>query len=177
VEAWTLARDAHPDAIDFEPVSVDATCIPRELAQGRARSIINVLHHFPRELAAAVFEDAVRSSRGVFVAEGFERNPLMFANFAVAGLPALLANPLLSPKDRLAKAALTWFTPAALAISMWDGLVSTMRVWSEEELREMVAPFGARWRWEYGTYDYAPFGKGYYFYGVPIAAVTSASSR
>jgi hypothetical protein len=167
VEAWEGARDEQPGVIDFEPSPVDATRIPRGLAEGRARSIINVLHHFPRELATAILEDAVRGSRGVFVAEGFERNPLMFANFAAAGLPALLMNPILSPRDRLAKAALTWLSPAALAISTWDGLVSTMRVWSEDELRAMVAPFGAGWRWEYGTYEYPPFGKGYFFYGVP----------
>ena len=167
VEAWTRARNEHPGMIDFEPSPVDASRIPSELGNGRARSIINVLHHFPRDLAAAILEDAVRGSRGVFVAEGFERNPLMFANFAVAGLPALFVNPVLSPKDRLAKAALTWLSPAALAISLWDGLVSTMRVWSESELREMVAPFGAKWQWEYGTYEYPPLGKGYYFHGVP----------
>ena len=167
VAAWEHARHEQPGVIDFEPSPVDATRIPPALGQGRARSIVNVLHHFPRELATAILEDAVRGSRGVFVAEGFERNPLMFANFAPAGVPALLLNPILSPKDKLAKAALTWLTPAALAISLWDGLVSTMRVWSEDELRAMVAPFGGHWRWEYGTFDYLPFGKGYYFCGVP----------
>lgn len=166
-EAWARLRDAQPEAIDFEPASVDATRIPSALAEGRARTIINVLHHFPPELASAILADAVRGSRGVFIAEGFERNPLMFANFAAAGLPALALNPVLSPRDRLAKAALTWFTPTALAISLWDGLVSTMRVYTEEELRSMVAPFGSEWRWEYGTFSYLPFGKGYYFYGVP----------
>lgn len=166
-EAWARLRDAQPGAIDFEPGSVDATQIPPALAEGRARTIINVLHHFPPELASAILADAVRGSRGVFIAEGFERNPLMFANFAAAGLPALVVNPVLSPRDRLAKAALTWFTPAALAISLWDGLVSTMRVYTEEELRAMVAPFGSDWRWEYGTFPYPPLGTGYYFYGVP----------
>ena len=164
---WKRIRDAHPGAIDFEPSPVDATRIPPEVAGDRARSIINVLHHFPRPLATAILEDAVRGSSGVFVAEAFERNPAMFANFAAAGLPALAMNPVLSPSDRLAKAALTWLSPVALAISVWDGLVSTMRVWSEEELRRMVAPFGAEWRWEYGTFDYFPLGKGYYFYGFP----------
>jgi hypothetical protein len=167
VDAWTRARAAQPGVIDFEPSSVDATCVPAALAEGRVRSIINVLHHFPRGLASAVLEDAVRGGRGVFVAEGFERNPLMFANFAVAGIPAMMLNPILSPTDRLAKAALTWLSPAALALATWDGLVSTMRIWSEADLRAMVAPFGAGWTWEYGTYDYFPFGKGYYFYGVP----------
>ncbi len=166
-EAWELARAEMPGTIAFEAAPVDATHVPAELGDGRARSIINVLHHFPRELATSVLHDAVRGSRGVFVAEGFERNPLMFANFAIAGLPALLMNPILSPRDNLAKAALTWLTPAALAISMWDGLVSTLRVWSEADLREMVAPFGGDWDWKYGTYEYPPFGKGYYFQGLP----------
>jgi hypothetical protein len=165
--AWAKLRDAQPAAIDFESASVDATQIPARLADGRARTIINVLHHFPPALASAILEDAVRGSRGVFIAEGFERNPLMFANFAAAGLPALALNPVLSPRDRLAKAALTWLTPAAMAISLWDGLVSTMRVYSEEELRAMVAPFGGAWRWEYGTFRYPPFGVGYYFFGLP----------
>jgi len=167
VAAWEQLRRENQSAIDFEPTSVDATCIPESLGRGRVRSIINVLHHFPRELATSVLRDAVRGSRGVFVAEGFERNPLMFANFAVAGLPALLANPILSPRDNVAKAVLTYLTPAALGISMWDGIVSTLRVYSEEELREMVAPFGGDFRWDYGTYDYPPFGRGYYFQGLP----------
>jgi hypothetical protein len=173
LDAWARARDGQPGVIDFEPSSVDATHVPPALAEGRVRSVINVLHHFPRELASAVLEDAVRGAQGVFVAEGFERNPLMFANFAVAGVPAMLLNPILSPTDRLAKAVLTWLSPAAIALALWDGFVSTMRIWSEEDLRAMVAPFGATWRWEYGTYDYFPFGKGYYFYGVPSAQCVS----
>ncbi len=172
VEAWRRAREAHP-AIDFEPSPVDATNVPETLARGRARTLINVFHHFPPSLAAAVLADAVRpgpsasGSRGVFVAEGFERHPSQFANFAVAGVPALLLNPLLSERDRIAKAALTYLSPAALGMAIWDGVVSTLRVYEEEELRAMVAPFGGHFRWTYGNYRYFPHGTGYYFYGVP----------
>lgn len=167
VEAWTEAQSEWPSHIAFETSSVDATVMPDRLSRGRARTVINVLHHFSPSLVSAVLEDAVRSGRGIFVVEAFERNPLQFLNIAVVGLPALLANPVLSSKERWKKALLTWATPAALAISVWDGLVSTLRVYSEEELRAMVAPFGKGWRWEYGTFPYFPFGRGYYFYGVP----------
>ena len=165
VSAWRAASEAYPDAISFEPSPVDATRVPPALGEGRARTLINVLHHLPPPLAASVLADAARGSAGVFIAEGFERNPLQFANFALAGLPALLLNPLLTDRDRLAKAALTWLTPAALAMALWDGLVSTLRVYTEGELRRMVAPSGDRFRWVYGTYRYPPFGTGYYFYG------------
>lgn len=164
---WAELAREQPGVVDFVEAPVDATNIDPTLAEGRARTIINVLHHLPPELARGVFADAVRHGRGIFVAEGFERRPEMFVNFGAAGIPALALNPLLSKKDRLEKAALTWLTPAAISIAIWDGLVSTLRVYDEAELRAMVAPLGDHFRWEYGTYPYPPLGRGYYFYGVP----------
>lgn len=169
VEAWTALRNEHPDVVDFEASPVDATRIPASIAAGRVRCIINTLHHLPPSLAQSVLRDAVRGSAGVFVSEGFERNPLRYLSFAPAGIPALLATPLLSPRDRIAKALFTWASPLSFLVSVWDGTVSTLRVYTEDELREMVAPFGDGFRWVYGTYDYAPFGRGTYFYGVPRA--------
>jgi hypothetical protein len=171
-----ILTDLHPqpDAwrrldgpIDFVEESVDAAAIPDALARGRVRSIINVFHHFPPPLARAVLADAVKSGRGLFLSEAFERQPLQFANIGLAGLAALASNPILSRRDRLAKALLTWLTPTALGVSIWDGLVSTMRVYTEAELREMVEPISPGWTWRYGHFAYPPMGTGYFFVGVP----------
>jgi hypothetical protein len=40
-----------------------------------------------------------------------------------------------------------------------------MRVYSEEELRAMVAPLGAATAFTYGTYPIGRLGRGYYFAG------------
>lgn len=167
VEAWCQAKAEQPGVIDYVPSSVDATAIPRSLAHGRVRTVINVLHHFPPGLATAIFADAVRSSRGIFVAEPFARNPLAFASFIPVGLPALVLNPLLSKKDRMTKALLTWATPAAFAIGLWDGIVSTLREYTTDELYAMVKPFGTPFRWGHGTYEFWPLGRYRYFWGVP----------
>jgi len=166
-EAWARLRDDRPGTIDFVSEPVDATRIPEEMGRGRARVIINALHHFEPELAGAIVRGACDRSPGVFVAEGFERRLLGFAPFAAAGIPALLLNPVLTPRHNLQKALLTWLTPAAFAVSAWDGLVSTQRVYTEGELRAMVAPLGNAFAWEYGTYEFPPGGRGYYFFGVP----------
>ena len=166
---WAELARAHPGVIDYVPDPVDATAIPPALAAGRARMVVNAFHHFPPALAQAILDDAVAGARGVFIAEAFERNPLAFLSFAPAGALALAANPLLAKKDRLAKALLTWATPITLAAGTFDGLVSTMRIYSEADLRAMVARHGARFRWTYGTYRYPFGGKGYYFWGVPTA--------
>jgi hypothetical protein len=167
VDAWEAARAEHPGDIDFIAEPVDATRIPDELGKGRARTIINAFHHFPPEVARALLADAVRGSAGIFVSEAFDRNPLRFLPLAPAGIAALAANPLLARRRRLAKAAFTYLTPFALGTAVWDGVVSTLRVYSEDELREMVAPLGDAFEWEHGTYRFAPFGRGTYFFGVP----------
>ena len=167
VDAWEAARAEDPDAIDFVREPVDATRIPHDLADGKARVIINALHHFPPDLARGMLEDAVRGSRGIFVSEAFERNPLGFVSMWPAGLAALFANPLLTKKDRLAKAVMTYLTPITAGISLWDGVVSALRIYSRRDLFEMVEPFGDSFRWEYGRYDFKPLGRGMYFYGVP----------
>ena len=167
VDEWEAARAEHPGDIDFVAEAVDATRIPETLARGRARTIMNAFHHFPPEVAGELLADAVRGSTGIFVSEAFERNPLRFLPLAPSGLPALLVNPLLARRDRLAKAALTWLTPLALGIATWDGIVSTLRVYSEADLMRMVEPLGGTFEWEYGTYRFSPLGKGTYFFGVP----------
>jgi len=98
-------------------------------------------------MAGAILRDAARSSCGVFVVEGFERGPLGFAPFSLAGLPALLANPILAPRHKIAKAAMTWLSPIALGASIWDGLVS--------RCASTRRPSSARWsrraRWARAT--------------------------
>jgi SAM-dependent methyltransferase len=169
VEAWRELRDAHPGVIDFVAEPVDATKIPDALGAGRVRTVINAFHHFPPALATAILADAVATSRGVFVSEAFDRNPLQFLNFAPAALASLLAAPVLTHRDRAAKALYAWATPIALLAGTWDGIVSTLRVYREEDIRAMVAPFGGHWTWTFGTYDYPPAGRGVYFYGLPPA--------
>ncbi len=167
-KAWRALARAHPGVIEAIETPVDASEIPDAIGRGRARVIINALHHFPPALASSILVGAAKDAPGVFIAEGFERAAvpgLGFAPFALAGLPALFSNPLLAPEHKLQKMALTWLTPIALAASAWDGCVSTVRVYDEAELRRMVAPVTGM-RWTYGTWDFFPGGRGYYFHGV-----------
>lgn len=162
-EVWDALRRADPDAIGFVPASVDATAIPRDLGAGRARTIINALHHLPPALAGSVLRGACRESSGVFVAEVFGRNPLRFPTIAVPGIAALAVTPFVSPRRRLAKALLL---PVTFIAAAWDVFVSTLRMYTETELREMVAPVGEAFRWSYGTYSFPLGGRGYWFSGV-----------
>jgi len=167
VPIWADARAQRPQNIDFVEEPVDATRIPASLSEGRARVMVNAFHHFQPDLAGAILRDAVDSRAPIFISESFERDPRGAFPWIPIGLPSLFATPLLSPRDRLAKAAWTWLTPIGLAAGTWDTIVSTLRIYSPEDLQEMVAPFGQSYDWSYGTYEYAFGGRGCYFQGVP----------
>ncbi|MFO0748475.1 MAG: class I SAM-dependent methyltransferase [Myxococcota bacterium] len=167
-EEWEVLARSRPQQIDHVATPVDATAVDPSLAEGRARVIINALHHFPPSLVSAIFADAVREGRGIFVAESFGRDPRGFLVFADPGLRSLYSSPLRG-RRRLARAALVWATPAALLASLWDGLVSTMRIYTEADLRALVAPFGDAFEWHFGWYPVGRRSRGCWFYGVPRA--------
>jgi hypothetical protein len=167
VSMWEKAKREH-HGIDFIGEPVDATRISPALSRGRARTIVNAFHHFPPEMARSILQDAVAHRAPIFIAEAFERDPLGALPLIPVGIPALLASPVLSPGDRLAKAAWAWMTPVGMMMGAWDAIVSTLRVYSEQELRDLVTPFGSGYEWIYGTYDYPFGGRGCYFYGVPV---------
>jgi hypothetical protein len=52
--AWSRLRESRPGVVDFVAEPVDATRIPADLARGRARVIVNALHHFEPDVAGAM---------------------------------------------------------------------------------------------------------------------------
>jgi hypothetical protein len=166
VESWETVRRTNPARLTYISEPVNATAIPQAVGTGRARMMLNAFHHFPPRLASAILRDAVRSGAPILIAEAFERDPRGLLPIFTVGGAALLAGPVLSPKQRTLKALWTWLTPVAALSSVWDGLVSTLRVYTEDNLRAMVAPFGAGYRWSYGTYPTGLGRRGVYFYGI-----------
>jgi hypothetical protein len=75
VPIWTQAKEQRLNNIDFIAEPVDATRIPPSLSEGRARIIVNALHHFQPELAGAILRDAVDNQAPIFISESFERDP------------------------------------------------------------------------------------------------------
>lgn len=164
-EAWRALQHELP-CLDFVAQPVDATDLPPALGGRRARLIVNALHHFPPRQAQALLLEMAREAPGIFVAEGIHPNPLRFAALAPSALPALYAGPLRARGDFGRRAALTWLSPLALAASVWDGCVSSLRAYTRAELLELVAPLGDAWRWDWGELDFNGFGKGAWFSGV-----------
>lgn len=136
--------------LDYAAAAVDATNVPRHL--DGVRTMFNAFHHFPPELARAILADAVAKRRAIAIFEAANHRALGLAAMPLQ-LPAiLLLTPLVRP-FRLSRLALTYLVPLIPFIVLFDGTVSFLRLYLEDDLRELVArlPGSDQFSWDIGT--------------------------
>lgn len=155
-----------PSQIEVMRTPVDATAVPDNIEHG-ARTVISAFHHFPPQLAARILADAVRNRQAIFIVEPCPRKFSRFAAMLPILALSMYINPLLAGSRRLLKGLLTYGVPVVPALGLWDGLVSTMRMYSRGELEHMIADLGGGYRWRFHEEPYFPRGIATIFEGIP----------
>ncbi len=115
--------------------SVDATSVPDSL--DGLRLMCNAFHHLPPKLAREVLHDAVRKNKPVAIMELVSRSPHGFAQL-FAGIPLMFLMMLFVRPFRISRLLFTYVIPLIPLCTLWDGIVSCLRVYSPEEMRELV---------------------------------------
>ena len=154
--------DRYPNAHAFEHAAksgagkvtgrleaVDATHVPADLRG--VRTVFNAFHHFPPELARKILADAVAQRQPIGVFEVVSRELPMLLGLLLTPLTVTLSMPLWRP-FRWPWVLWTWAIPVMQLFVLWDGLVSWLRIYSEAELRALVAdiPTPGDWVWDIG---------------------------
>jgi hypothetical protein len=128
---------------------VDATAVPATL-QG-FRTVWNAFHHLPPDAARKVLADAVAQGQPIGVFEVVSRELPMLAGLLLTPVTVTLTMPFWRP-FRWEWVLWTWLVPLMQPFALWDGLVSWLRIYSVDELRELVAGLEAPgWTWDIGT--------------------------
>jgi hypothetical protein len=120
----------------YEAASIDATEVPVELPG--LRTLFNAFHHFPPPDAVRILASAVTGRRPIVVVEVLQRHPLALAVMLIVPLVVLFVVPFLRP-FRPAWLLFTYVIPVIPLFIMWDGLVSTLRVYTGDELMDLVS--------------------------------------
>jgi SAM-dependent methyltransferase len=167
VAALGALRARSGNRIAFRGSPVDATDVPAEF--DGVRTMFNSFHHFPPDRARAILGDAVRKRRGIAIFEWVTHRAI-----GVVGIPLLLpAVLLLTPfvrPFRWSRLLFTYALPLIPCLVLFDGTVSMLRVYLQDELRELVAgtPDHEGFSWDIGTTMMAGVPGGLtYLVGVP----------
>jgi hypothetical protein len=145
--AFQHARARSGGGVDFIADSVDATAVPPELAG--LRTLFASLHHFPPDMARRILQDAVAQRRPIaafdMTAKTLPPLPmLLLAN----PLAMLLATPFVRP-FRWSRLFWTYLIPIVPLFLLWDAFVSGLRLYSIEDLQELVEGLDANdYVWE-----------------------------
>ncbi len=135
-------------AVRYHREPVDATRVPDELAG--FRTMFSAFHHFRPEEAHAVLADAVRKHQGIAVFEGTHRSLLAMLLMLLVPVMVLLTTPFIRP-FRWSRLLWTYLLPVVPLTSLFDGLVSCMRTYNVQELRELTEGLDAKhYQWEIG---------------------------
>jgi hypothetical protein len=135
--------------VRFEAESVSATDVPARLAG--FRTVFTAFHHFRPADARAILAAAVRDRQGIAIAEATSRSWAALAMQPLVPLAVLFLTPAVRP-FRWSRLFWTYLVPVLPAAILFDGVVSTLRVYTPEEMLEMGREVGGDdYEWEAGV--------------------------
>jgi len=140
-------RDAatHPrvEAI-LEPQ--DARDVPKD--RTGLRLMVNAFHHLKPDDARAVLESAHAAKQPIVILELVGRDLPWMVSMVLMPLLITLSSPLWKP-FRLTHLLFTWVIPVLQGLIAFDGVVSCLRVYEEDDLAELTQGLeGFTWRVE-----------------------------
>lgn len=169
------ARSRSSGRLQVHETAVDATNVPTHLRG--VRTMFNAFHHFPPDTARRILADAVAKDCPIAVFEGAGRRA--FGAVVPLQLPAmLLLTPFIRP-FRWSRLVFTYLVPLIPLLVLVDGTMSFLRLYLEDELRELVAstPGHERFVWDIGTMKRGGVRAGpMYLVGVPRQMVRRETS-
>lgn len=136
VSAFARVEQETRGAIRGNPQSVDATHVPPELTG--VRTMFTGLHHLAPDQVRALMRDAAAQRQALLAFELTQRTPFGILMMFASLLLVLGSAPFIKP-FRLERLVLTYLIPILPLFIVWDGVVSALRSYTQEELRAFVA--------------------------------------
>jgi hypothetical protein len=148
--AFQNVRAASENRVGFYPGSVDATAVPLELKG--FRTMFTSFHHFSPEEARAILQNAVDAGEGIGIFE-ISRRASLTIGLTFVWVLMLFGGTLWIRPFRWSRLLWTYLVPIIPLVLLFDGVVSCLRTYRPQELRELVSRVAAsEYEWEIGEH-------------------------
>jgi hypothetical protein len=169
--AFEQAASASNGAIGYMRTPVDARNVPRELTG--LRTLFNGYHHFRPVDAKAILADAAVAGQPIAIFEASRRSLRTLVLVLVLPVFVWLTTPFIRP-FRWTRLVFTYPVPLVPLTCLWDGVVSQLRAYTVEELKELGRTAGTmEWRAGHRPFPRGP-GQLTFLIGWPVPATTEA---
>jgi hypothetical protein len=147
--AWQLLKERSGSDISYRTESIDAAAVPANL--DGLRTMFSGFHHFSEADAIRVLKNAVDARQAIAIFDGADRSPVtMLLMLLVHPVAFIFLTPFMKPM-RFSRIAFTYFLPIIPLCTVWDGLVSVLRLHSPEKMMRMARIAGCSdYTWKTG---------------------------
>jgi hypothetical protein len=136
ISAYEFLKTKTGGAISFHSTAVDAADVPVSLKG--FRTIFSGFHHFDYRLANAVLKNAVEAKSGIGIFDGGNKSFLaILAILVVHPVALFIFTPFFKP-FRLSRLLFTYILPIIPFCTIWDGIVSIIRLYKPRDLLQMA---------------------------------------
>jgi len=152
LEEFQKHKQRYPELVDYIPGPVNALQPPADAP--RIRTMLNALHHFRPHEVESILQDAAENADGIAVVEATGRSwRNMLATLPLPLVAAFITVFLLRP-FRFRNLLWGLLVPVIPFTALFDGLVSNLRTYTVDELRQLTAKIDAPdFEWEVGTVE------------------------
>jgi hypothetical protein len=148
-DLYPPSRSTKHSDIEWHPAPIDARRVPAGLTG--IRTMFSAFHHFDSVAAHAIMEDAFRRRVPICIFEAGAGDWLRVASMLLVPLNVLFMMALARP-FRWQYLLFTYLIPVLPLMIFWDGLVSMLRIYSTDQLADMVRDLnGSDYAWEIGA--------------------------
>jgi len=149
LQKWSAASQV---GIKYLPEPVDALCVPSDLPG--MRTMFEGFHHFKPEQARFILLDAVEKRIPIGIFEASLKPPQGPFIFILSPLMTILgyffATPFIQPRT-WSRFLWTYLLPLVPLATCWDGMLSFLRVYSQNDLKELTRSLVCKdYTWEIG---------------------------
>ena len=131
-EAYRLLKQESNGDIDFTGYPVDAMNVPPELKG--LRTIFSAFHHFNKDQARLMLQDAVKARQPIAVFDGGDKNIFTILGIIIFHpIIFFLFTPFFRP-SRFSRILFTYVVPLIPLCTIWDGVISIVRLYKPAEL-------------------------------------------
>ena len=138
--------------IEYLTEVVDATDVPPNLKG--MRTLFEGFHHFKPEQAKNILQDAVDKRAAIGIFEASLKPPFGLLVLLLSPIMTIVSYVVMTPfiKPRtISRFVWTYLLPIVPLATCWDGIISLLRVYSEQELKTLTQSISAKdYIWELG---------------------------
>lgn len=132
---------------DFITDSIDARNVPENLKGLRTQFLS--LHHFKPDDAKLILQNAIDTGNSIAIFEAQERSLPSIIAMLFSPLSVLFTTPFIKP-FKVGRLIFTYLIPIVPLFVLWDGLVSSLRTYSIEEMKALISDLDKKetYEWE-----------------------------